>query len=210
MSSDPRSADPSPEAAAGAERGLAPLLRSRGGPLVEALERHVPGARVHAQGTASYAFAAAVGVGFERAQCEVAREAAMLHEIGAIYVPAPIAAKPASERDDREAAIWDQHYEAGYRLARGAGVPEHVCGGILRARERFDGAGPERLEGERIPIESRLIRAACTCQTAPSATAAAGGPEPLAVTIEALAAQAGSELDPRVVAALTSILERAA
>jgi HD-GYP domain-containing protein (c-di-GMP phosphodiesterase class II) len=208
MSSAHPNDDRSPEGAP--EPELASLLRLRGEPLVEALELHLPGARAHAEATASYAFVAAVGLGFERAQAEVAREASMLHEVGVIYVPAEVAAKPPDDRDPDESRAWAEHYEAGYRLARGAGVPEHVCGWILRARERFDGTGPEQLDGERIPIESRLMRAACACQTELARATAAARPEPLGAAIAALEGSAGSELDPRVVAALTGILERSA
>jgi HD-GYP domain-containing protein (c-di-GMP phosphodiesterase class II) len=208
MSSDRPSADPSPERAA--ELGLAALLKQRGGPLVDALERHLPGARAHAEATASYAFTAAVGLGFGRAQCEVAREAAVLHEVGLIYVPAEIAALPEGERDASQQAVWSEHYEAGYRLAQGAGLPSSACAWLLRARERFDGTGPEGLSGDAIPIESRLIRAACVCQRT-AASAAPDAEKPGArLAIEALAQRAGGELDPRVVAALGSILERAA
>ena len=38
---------------------LAALTRERGAPLLEALERHSPGAREHAEATASYAFVVA-------------------------------------------------------------------------------------------------------------------------------------------------------
>jgi putative two-component system response regulator len=208
MSSDRPSGAPSPEEA-GADADLASLLRRRGAPLVDALERHLPGARAHAEATASYAFAGAVGLGLTRSQCEVAREAAILHEVGAIYVPAAVAGKPAAQRDPAEASAWAEHYEAGYRLARGAGIPETACGWLLHARERFDGSGPEGLAGEEIPIESRLIRAGCECQTAVAA-AVADGEEPARAAAEGLARRAGDELDPQVVAALASVLERAA
>ncbi len=210
MSSDRPSDAPSanPEGAEvpdGEAADLAALLRERGGPLVEALERHLPGAREHAVATSSYAFAGAAGLGFDRAGCEVAREAAMLHDIGLIYVPVAIATKRAADRDEAEAATWATQYEAAYQLARGAGIPESVCGWLLRARERYDGTGPERMGGDRIPVESRLIRAACACQTA---LAAAGSGEPLRAAVKELAGRAGGDLDPRVAAALIAVLER--
>jgi HD-GYP domain-containing protein (c-di-GMP phosphodiesterase class II) len=208
MSWDRPSDVPSPTAEP-SEPGLAILLRSRGAPLVEALERHVAGAREHADATASYAFAAAVELGFERAQCEVAREAAMLHEIGLVYVPTEVLGKPAAERDEAEVAAFEGHFEAGYRLARGAGIPEHACEWLLRARERYDGGGPEGLAAEAIPIESRIIRAACSCDTALARAEDAGHKAPAGLAIEQLALTAGNELEPRVVAALTAILERA-
>ena len=82
LPSDGPSAPPERPARARPDLDLASLLRLRGAPLLDALDRHLPGARDHAEATASYAFAAAVGLGFDRAQCEVAREVAVLHEIG--------------------------------------------------------------------------------------------------------------------------------
>jgi HD-GYP domain-containing protein (c-di-GMP phosphodiesterase class II) len=190
------------------ELSLAALLQTRGAPLVEALEHHSRGAREHAEATASYAFATAVEVGFGRAQSEAVREAAMLHEAGQVCVPAAVLAKAESERDETEAEAVEAHYEAGYRLARGAGIPEHVCGWLLRVRERYDGGGPERLAGEVIPIESRIIRAACQCQTMLTLPEAGDLPAHRRA-IEQLSARAGAELDPSVVAALIAILERA-
>jgi HD-GYP domain-containing protein (c-di-GMP phosphodiesterase class II) len=211
MSSDrPSDVPSSPAEAPDSQLGLAALLRSRGAPLVEGLERHQPGAGEHAEATASYAFATAVELGFERPQCEVARETAKLHEIGLVYVPANLLGKPARERGETEAAAFDGHFEAGYRLALGSGIPEHACEWLLRARERYDDAGPEGLAAEAIPIESRIIRAACRCDTALAGADDAGERSPAAFAIEQLARGAGNELDPRVVAALTAILERAA
>ena len=79
-------------------------------------------------------------------------------------------------------------------------MPEHVCGWLLRARERYDGSGPEQLIGDAIPVEARLIRAACACQTALTAAEARGG-RPVEATVEALAERAGVDLDARAVAA---------
>ena len=208
MSSDRPNAAPSspPERAPGTSPRCCACAAA---PLVEALERHLPGAREHADGTASYAFVAAVALGFDRAQCEVAREAA---------TPARDRPRLRAGRGRRQArararrsrdAAFDAHYEAGYRLARGAGIPERVCGWLLRARERFDGRGPEGLAGGRIPIESRLIRAACVCQTALArpglrASARRSGSRSSA------ARQAAGGARPQVVAALHGVLERAA
>jgi len=210
MSSDRPSDAPSPGPdPPDPEPGLAALLQSRGAPLIEALEGHLPGAREHAEATASYTFATAVELGFGRERCEIAREAAKLHEVGQLYVPTAVLARPAGERDAAQAVAFDSHHEAGYRLARGAGIPEHACGWLLRVRERYDGRGPERLAAEAIPIESRIIRAACVCETALAEPAGAGGP-PQRHAVERLSTRAAGELDPRVVATLIAVLDRAA
>jgi HD-GYP domain-containing protein (c-di-GMP phosphodiesterase class II) len=197
-----------PDGGAAAEEAAA-LVRARGAPLIEAVEQHLPGAQEHAEGTGAYTFVAAVELGFDRGACQLAAEAAKLHEVGLVYVPAAVAAKTPEERDAGEAEAFAGHFEAGYRLAHGAGIPEHVCGWLLRQREPFDGGGPEGLAGDRIPIEARMIRAACLCQTALATRGPGDEPPGLDRARAVLDAAAGSELDPSVVAALTAVLRRA-
>lgn len=215
MSSDPLSASPSPADSAdeSIEQDLsaASVVKLRGRALLEALERHQKDASEHAEATGSYAFAAAVELGFTRAHAELVREAAKLHEVGEVYVPADILAKRHTQLSAEEESVLRSSPEAGGRLAHGAGVPEEVCTWIERAGERYDGAGPGGLRGEKIPLESRVIRAACACDRALAWLPAAGrmgdrGQAAAAV----LHSDAGSQLDPRVVEALTSVLLRAA
>lgn len=198
MSSDRPNVGRSPTPSAPGD--LAALVRSRGAPLIEALEAHLPDAAGHAEGTGTYAFAAAAELGFERLQCEAVREAAKLHDVGKVYVPADLVQRPADALSDAERATLDSHHEAGARLARGAGIPELVCAWILHARERFDGRGTDGLVAIQIPVESRIIRAACACDLLLSRDRPA---------IEGLRDQAGRELDPRVVDALSAVLTRA-
>src|SRR5688572_838330 len=166
MSSDPLNAGRSPTAdEPPADRGLAELVRLRGAPLLEALESHLPGSRDHADATGSYAFAAAVGVGLDRAAAELCRETAKLHDVGMVYVPAGAMRVSFESWDAEQRAAFDAHYEAGARLALGAGIPDDVCGWLLQIRERFDGAGPDGLAGDAIPVAARLTRAACAADT---------------------------------------------
>jgi HD-GYP domain-containing protein (c-di-GMP phosphodiesterase class II) len=204
MSSDRLSDAPSqpPEA-------LAALVRSRGEPLLEALDRHLPGARERAEATASYAFAAGAGLSLSRDRCELCREVGKLHRIGLVYVPAAIAAKPAAARDEDENTVFEGHFEAAYGLARGAGIPDEVGLWLLRQRERYDGTGPEGLGGDRIPLESRLIRAAAVCQSALAGANRDDLRSPVAQASAALTEASETELDPRIVSALSGILARA-
>jgi HD-GYP domain-containing protein (c-di-GMP phosphodiesterase class II) len=229
MSSDPpsgaRSSEPEPTGApAGAEvhrpgnadneLSLAARVKARGAELLDALERHLPSSREHADGTAAYSFAAAVELDMERDKAEAVRETARLHEVGNVYVPAEVLAKPSGELTPEERALLDSRFASGAELARGAGIPDQACEWIGAIRERFDGSGPAGLAGARIPIESRIVRVACACDTALAAPAPTpGGASPderRRIAIHALRAAAGSELDPRVTAALAAMLERAA
>ena len=207
MSSDPPSGGPShpPDRAPAlaTEPGQAAVVAALGGALIDAVEQHLPGARAHAESTGGYAFTLAVALDHDRERSELIREAAKLHDVGMVYVPVSTLRKPTAELDDADRALLASHIEAGARLALGAGIPEHVCGWILATRERWDGAGPERLREDAIPIESRIIRAACAADLM-LATAGAVG------TVAGLRAAAGTELDPRVVDALAGVLERVA
>jgi len=213
MSWDPQSGAPSSEAdpAAGGpgQADLAELAQARGATLLDALEDHCPGSREHAEATASYGFAAAVELGFEREHADAVRETARLHEVGMIYVPSTILAAGPEHRSAEDTALIDAHPGYGAELALGAGVPPQVCAWIRAAAERFDGRGPAALAGERIPLESRIVRVACACDsalTAPQAATSAG--EHRAAAFGAMRTAAGRELDPRVVDALTGMLDR--
>ena len=215
MSSDRPNDARSPEAdrpPASDELSRATLIRSRGSALLDAIERHRPGSRDHADGTATYAFAAAVELGLERERAEAVREAARLHDVGVVYVPARVLAKPPGELTPQERELLDSQVAGGARLARGAGIPEQACEWIGATRERFDGGGPQGLAGERIPIESRIVRVACAFDATVAAKAAPGA-SPHArrqAAVDELRRTAGTELDARVIAALAALLERAA
>ena len=201
----PEGGDPAEEEA---ELSLVPLVRSRGVPLIDALEAHYPGSREQAEAASTYAFATAVELGMTRAGAELTREATKLHDIGRVYVPASTLAKPAWSRSREEAAEVELHHEKGAQLALGAGIPERVCEWIRVGAERYDGGGPNGLRGEAIPLQARISRAAYATYatlTAESLDRAGGRPRGPA---DALQGSAGRELDPRVVAALTKVLER--
>jgi len=214
MSWDPPSDGPSPDAEAADEAfeaDLGELVSERGAVLLDALESHYPGSRDHADATASYAFGAAVELRFEREHAESVREAARLHEVGMLYVPAAVLAARPEERDAEAQALIAAHPGYGADLARGAGVPPPVCKWIEATAERFDGRGPSGLAGERVPLEARIIRVACACDrvlTAPHPHPQASAAEQRATAFATLRATGGRELDPRVVTALTGMLER--
>jgi HD-GYP domain-containing protein (c-di-GMP phosphodiesterase class II) len=212
MSWDPQSGAPSSEADPADGPGqadLGELARVRGATLLDALEDHRPGSREHGEATASYGFAAAVELGFEREHADAVREAARLHEVGMIYVPTAVLEATPEQRSAEGTALIDAHPGYGAELALGAGVPAQICGWIGATAERFDGRGPGGLAGERIPLEARIVRVGCACDVALTAPQAAGSPpERRAAAFEVLRAAAGRELDPRVVEALAEMLDR--
>ena len=213
MSSDRPSENPSSAAdSTDGDLELASLVRERGEPLLEALEAHMPGARDHGEACGSYAFAAAVvGLGMSRGQAELCRETARLHDIGMVYVPLQVAATAYPELTPEQRQVFDDHYEAGARLALGAGIPDDVCGWLLQIRERYDGRGPDRLANGAIPIAARIARAACACDLSRAAPQAGESlEERRRWATAALRGVSGHELDPEVAGALAAVLERGA
>jgi len=214
MSSHPPSDAPSPGASAegaASELSLASLLRIRGAPLLDALEGHFQGSREVGDASSSYAFAAAAELGFGRSSAELVRAAAELHDVGRMYVPAEILAKPAWSRTSEEGALVEAHHEWGAQLARGAGIPDRVCEWIRLGAERYDGGGPNRRAGEAIPLQARISRAAYACYAAltEGARDGAGAANAVRRPLDALHGSAGRELDPMVVDAIEAVLIRA-
>jgi HD-GYP domain-containing protein (c-di-GMP phosphodiesterase class II) len=203
MSSDPRSDAPSPEP---------DLIRDRGAALLDALEKRLPGAREHADATASWALAIAVELGLGRQRCLSVRETARLHEIGKLYIRLELLGRAADELTPAETARIERHPEAGAGLAAGAGLPGAPCAWIRHQHERFDGEGlPDGLGGEAIPLESRIIGVACAFDYAlgSARAATAAGEPPREQALSELRAATGAEVDPATVAALERALRRA-
>jgi HD-GYP domain-containing protein (c-di-GMP phosphodiesterase class II) len=208
--SDAPSHEPDLPGGGAAPRDEASTTRIRGEPLLDALAGHQPGSREHADATAAYAFAVAVEIGLGRADCELIREAARLHEIGKLYLPTSLLGRPMNELSTEERKQLVSQEAAGHSLALGAGVPEEPCSWILHSGERFDGGGPDRLAGESIPLASRIIRVACAYETLLGDQPASSPAEARRGALASLGAAGGAELDPALVEVLARVVQRAA
>jgi HD-GYP domain-containing protein (c-di-GMP phosphodiesterase class II) len=186
MSSDPRSDAPSPEP----EQSDAELIRERGADLLAALEARLPGATSHAEAAGRWALAIAAELRLTRETALAVRETARLHAIGQLY------AETADAGCD-----GDPQADAAARLAGGAGLPDIAVVWLAHWRERFDGAGPKRLYGGAIPLESRTVRAACAY-----AHELESEPDPERA-LERLGGRAGTELDPATIGAIAFVLD---
>jgi putative two-component system response regulator len=207
--SDAPSREPDPPGGGAAPQDDASTTRIRGEPLLDALAGHQPGSREHADATAAYAFAVAVEIGLGRADCELIREAARLHDVGKLYVPTSLLGRPVNELSPEERKQVVSQEAAGRSLALGAGVPEEPCSWILHSRERFDGGGPDRLAGEGIPLASRIIRVACAYEALVGSQP--GSPdEARHGALAEVRAAGGTELDPALVEVLARVVQRAA
>jgi diguanylate cyclase (GGDEF)-like protein/putative nucleotidyltransferase with HDIG domain len=188
----------------GATRGPAPEHLARMLALAEAAEIRNPVGVTHSQIVAAYAEMIARELGLGESKVERIRVAALLHDVGKIYVSERILKKPGK----LTAQEWEQirkHVELSARLVEHDDLAD-IREWIRAHHERPDGTGyPRGLKGEEIPLESRIIAVA-------DAYEAMTNKRPYSPAKTALVAQremrllAGTQFDPRVVDAFLKAL----
>lgn len=110
----------------------------------------------HTARVALYAQAVAEAEGLEEPTVQRMIQAALLHDIGKVDVPAAILGKP-GRLTDEEYDIIKGHTVSGHRRLVEMGVTDDLVLSLVRSHhERIDGTGyPDRLAGDAIPIAAR-------------------------------------------------------
>jgi putative nucleotidyltransferase with HDIG domain len=133
--------------------------------------------------------------------------AALLHDVGKIAIPKEIINKP-GKLDPHEWAVIKTHTLEGQRMLDRVGGFMRDVGRIVRAHhERWDGGGyPDRLAGEAIPLEARII--AC-CDTWNAMRTDRPYRKALSYDIASaeLSSNSGTQFDPSIVEILTELVE---
>jgi cyclic di-GMP phosphodiesterase len=124
----------------------------------------------------------------------------LLHDVGKLGIPDAILHKQAA-LSAAEWVVMKTHPEIGLRILQRCGHFKRELLAVLYHHERIDGSGyPHGLAGEAIPIEARIVAVADTYDVLTSDRpyrAARSEQE----AREIIQAEAGSHLDPRLVAA---------
>jgi diguanylate cyclase (GGDEF)-like protein len=140
-------------------------------------------------------------LGLSEIEVERIAAAALVHDVGKVAIPDRVLHKPAP-LDDGEWLLMRDHPVIGERILRtipGMGAVARI---VRHEHERFDGRGyPDGLAGEDIPIGSRVILA-CDAYHAMTSDRPYRRAMAHEHAVAELARAAGSQFDPRVVAAL--------
>lgn len=92
------------------------------------------------------------------------RIAGLLHDVGKVYVPIQILAKPGS-LSAVEYNLVKVHVEAGYDILKSVEFPWPIAKTVLQHHERLDGSGyPRNLAGSEILLSARMIAVADTVE----------------------------------------------
>jgi HD-GYP domain-containing protein (c-di-GMP phosphodiesterase class II) len=145
-------------------------------------------------------------LGMAPAQLAVLERSGLLHDVGKLGLPEAILEKHFS-LDESEWALIKMHPELGRAILARTGALKRERLGVLYHHERMDGSGyPHGLAGEAIPIEARIVAVADTYDVLTSDRPYRKARRVLQAR-RVVRAEAGSHLDPAVVAALLRVLD---
>ena len=124
---------------------------------IDAKDKYTNG---HSMRVAIYARMIAEKMGLTEEECDNIYYMGLLHDIGKIGVPNEIINKP-SGLTDEEYDVIKTHPGIGFEILSEMKSHPMLAKGAHWHHERYDGKGyPDHLEGENIPIESRIIAVA--------------------------------------------------
>jgi len=144
---------------------LSQLNRGRSSHVIELanqIENHDLDTFRHVDRVAAFAYLIGHDMGFGASRLRDLVLAAQMHDIGKIGLPPHILTKP-GKLTDQEFSQIRLHPGKGWEIVRRLKGLDSVSTVIRHHHERFDGSGyPDRLAGEAIPLESRIISVADT------------------------------------------------
>lgn len=126
--------------------------------LASAIEKRDPYTAGHQQRVARLACAIAAEMGgFDDDRMKGVRTAAVLHDIGKLYVPSELLSKP-GRLTDVEFELLKTHPQAGYQMLQHIEFPWPVARTVQQHHERLDGSGyPMGLAGDELLLEARVV-----------------------------------------------------
>ena len=128
--------------------------------LVSAVEKRDPYTAGHQRRVSLLASAIAKKMEMDKTKADGLRIAAIVHDIGKIYVPSEILSKP-GKLTTAEFDLIKTHPMAGFEILSTINFPWPVAEIVLQHQERKDGSGyPKGLKDDEILIEAKIISVA--------------------------------------------------
>lgn len=152
----------------------------------------------HSARVAEYAVATAKELGMSMEELENIQAAAYLHDVGKIGIPEVILSKPGALTDE-EFEIIKTHPEISARILSPVQFNGAVIPMVRHHHERFNGTGyPDRLQGEEIPLEARILAIADSFD-AMTSSRPYRPPRSLEWAKEEIRRCAGTQFDPDII-----------
>ena len=177
--------------------------------LSAALEAKDPYTRGHSERVALYSVCIAREFGLSAELIRQIELGGRVHDIGKIGVREEVLHKTGPLTPEEYDHIMT-HPVIGWRiLAPLLGDAPRSLNIVRWHHERFDGKGlPDRLRGEGIPLEARIVAAADTLDAITSDRPYRTSEKTLPGAVEEIVRNSGTQFDPDVVAALTAVTNR--
>jgi diguanylate cyclase (GGDEF)-like protein len=162
----------------------------------------------HSARVAQYAAVLARELDMTEEEIEQIRTAGILHDVGKVGVADAVLLKPARLTED-EFLEMQRHSTLGRDIVQGAGMPE-IADWVLSLHERWDGCGyPHKLEGEDIPLASRVLGVADAFEAMTSSRLYRRG-MPVEKALQELEKSSGEQFDPAVAQRLVDLIRSGA
>jgi diguanylate cyclase (GGDEF)-like protein len=173
--------------------------------LANALEANDEYTSSHARWITDLSLKVGQELGLEGTSLKRLELGALFHDIGKIGIPETILSKP-GPLTDAEREIVETHPELGEKIIAPIDRLEEVRPIVRHCHERYDGAGyPDRLAGDDIPIESRIILV-CDAYHAMTTDRPYRKRLPAHEALRRLREAAGTQFDPLVVEVCSRVL----
>jgi PAS domain S-box-containing protein/putative nucleotidyltransferase with HDIG domain len=128
--------------------------------MVKIVETRDPYTAGHQQKVADLATAIAGEMKLEDTRIDQIRIAAVIHDIGKMYVSSDILSRP-GKLTEMEFALIKTHAQSSYEIVKGIDLPCNVAKSVLQHHERLDGSGyPNQLKGEDTLLEAKILAVA--------------------------------------------------
>ena len=165
----------------------------------------VPYIRAQSVNTAELARSLARSLDLPSPEVEAVTISAILHDVGTLLLDRRILDKPTLTAEDRE--MVQTHPILASTFLKDFHFPFDVLRIIRHHHEQWDGKGyPDGIEGEAIPIESRIIHLVESFQVMTSGSAYRA-PRPMSAALEELRQLSGTHFDPQLVTSFIRLIE---